>query len=91
MAEVTWHVCMDCIMNYSKWHKITVDSLGEEPGWGQWALFTFAPYCLQPQVGKTERLGMVKELRGKITRDASVVCLAFVAGFGQDLKLSASG
>ena len=34
MAEVTWHVCMDCIMNYSKWHKITVDSLGEEPGWG---------------------------------------------------------
>ena len=34
---------------------------------------------------------MVKELRGKITRDASVVCLAAVAGFGQDLKLTALG
>ena len=57
----------------------------------QWALFTLVPYCLQPQVGKTERLGMVKEPRGKTTRDVSVVCLAVVAGFGQDLKLSASG
>ena len=34
MAEVTWHACMDCIMNYPKWHKITVDSLGEELRWG---------------------------------------------------------
>ena len=52
------------------------------------------PMCFPPsskQFGRSLCICIFKELRGRITRDASVVCLAVVAGFGQDLKLAASG